>query len=579
MPISCQEDYNAELLEPQIKLLDGPPYSTRFYKTSSKSYGDVRTFSSHAGAKSTGKEDDGLEDGFSELEDENDDLTSASESDVEGATDGGLDAIDTVNGAAKKSSRISAISSLTKAVLGAGPDQSVVEALEKWLEDGNEVTEAEVALTLLQLRRRHLYHKALQLLEKVASNKQFDFVENHYASHLDLIAKVRGTFKAEEYLKQIPESFRGELVYRTLLANYVSRMDTKKAEDTFNKMRDLGFSISLFSYNQLLLLYKRTDKKKIADVLLLMEKEAIKPSLFTYHVLIDVKGQSRDISGMEQIVETMKADGVKPQNQIQSSLARHYAAANLNEKAESILKEMEEAAAARKSRQVYKFLLPIYASLGREDEVDRIWKLCESDPQLEECLAAVEAWGQLDKVEKAESAFEEMLKKVKKPNSRQFSIMLKVYANHKMLAKGKDLVKKMEESGTKVGPQTWDAVVKLFVGVGEVEKAATILENAINKKQGKLMFSSYLVIMDKFAERGDVHNTEKIFLMSRNAGYGSRIRTYQTLLQAYINAKTPAYGISDRIKADNLFPNRAVAAQLAKVNPFKKKSPVAELLQ
>jgi hypothetical protein len=36
-------------------------------------------------------------------------------------------------------------------------------------------------------------------------------------------------------------------------------------------MKDLGFPVATFSFNQLLLLYKRLDKK-IADVLAMMEK-------------------------------------------------------------------------------------------------------------------------------------------------------------------------------------------------------------------------------------------------------------------------------------------------------------------
>lgn len=51
--------------------------------------------------------------------------------------------------------------------------------------------------------------------------------------------------------------------------------------------------------------------KKVVDVLLLMEKENVKPTVFTYRVLIDIKGQSNDINGMEQIVETMKAEDIE----------------------------------------------------------------------------------------------------------------------------------------------------------------------------------------------------------------------------------------------------------------------------
>ena len=148
----------------------------------------------------------------------------------------------------------------------------------------------------------------MQLSEWLESRKQLKFNEKDYSSRVDLIAKVRGLQHAENYIEKIPESFKGELIYRTLLANCVQVVHTTKAEQVFNIIKDLKFPITTFACNQLLLLYKRTNKKKIADVLLLMERENVKPSHFTYRMLIDIKGQSNDVEGMEQILETMKAD-------------------------------------------------------------------------------------------------------------------------------------------------------------------------------------------------------------------------------------------------------------------------------
>ena len=100
--------------------------------------------------------------------------------------------------------------------------------------------------------------------------------------------------------------------------------NVKKAEEVFKKMKDQKFPITSFACNQLLLLYKRVDKKKIVDVLELMEKENVKPSLFTYKILIDTKGQSNDITGMEEVVKEMKAAGIEPDISTQAIMARHY---------------------------------------------------------------------------------------------------------------------------------------------------------------------------------------------------------------------------------------------------------------
>lgn len=123
---------------------------------------------------------------------------------------------------------------------------------------------------------------------------KLEFGERDYASHLDLIAKVHGFVKAENYFASIPDLVKGEVIYITLLVSDVSATDLMKAEDVFNKMRDLGFSMTASACNQLLLLYKRLDRKKIPDVLYI----------------------------------------------IQAMLAKYYVLEGLNEKAEAVLKDM-----------------------------------------------------------------------------------------------------------------------------------------------------------------------------------------------------------------------------------------------
>ncbi|KAK6944465.1 Pentatricopeptide repeat [Dillenia turbinata] len=549
--------------------------------------------SSQAGAESSNEEDN-LEDGFSELEtparsdtvqgitveDENDDeLISEpdiSEEDELDASAQEMQLSDTEMDVVEKKLQHKRVqSALFKALLAAS-GSSIHLTLDGWVEEGNVISRTEATITMLNLQKRRLYMKALQLSEWLEAKKPFDLIERDYASHVDLIAKVRGLPKAESYIEKMPKELRGEVIYRTFLANCVKASNVKKAEEVFNKMKDLEFSVSTFSCNQLLILYKRMDKKKIADVLLLMEKENIKPSLFTYRLLIDTKGQSNDIKGMDQIVETMKAEGIEPNTQIQALLAKHYVAAGFNEKAENIMKEIE-GGNLKENRLACRTLLPLYAALGKVDEVGRIWEVCESNPFLDECLAAIEAWGNLGKVEDAEAVFDKMLSTYKRLPSRCYSTMLKVYANHKMLAKGKDLVKRMADKGGKIGPLTWDALVKLYVEAGEVAKADSILQKAAQQNQLRPMFSSYMAVMDQYSKRGDVHNAEKMFHRMRQVGYVARLRQFQALAQAYINADAPAYGMRERMKADNIFPNRLMAAQLAQLDPFKKTA-VSDLL-
>ncbi|WZZ66967.1 hypothetical protein YC2023_078337 [Brassica napus] len=536
-----------------------------------------RLLSSSAGTKSDQEEDDDLEDGFSELENsksgQESTTSSSDESDVD---EGKLSAdeeeeleLDLTETDDSRKTLEKKQSELFKAIVSAG-GLSVGSALDKWVEEeGNEISRTDVAKAMLQLRRRRMYGRALQMSEWLEANKKIEMNERDYASRLDLIVKTRGLEKGEAYVDKIPKSFRGEVMYRTLLANCVVACNVKKSELVFNRMKDLGFPRSGFTCDQMLLLYKRVDRKKISDVLLLMEKENVKPSLLTYKILIDVKGSSNDIKGMEQVVETMKDEGVEPDFNTQAIIARHYSVAGLKEKAESVLKEME-GESLEANRRAFKDLLSIYASLGREDEVRRVWKICESKPRFEESLSAIQAFGKLDKVQEAEEIFEKVIKMDRRVSSNTFSVLLRVYVDHKMLSKGKDLVKRMAESGCRIEASTWDALIRLYVEAGEVEKADSLLSKASKQSHTKLMMSSFMYIMDEYAKRGDVHNTEKIFQKMREVGYTSRLRQFQALMQGYSNAKAPAYGMRDRMKADNIFPNKAMAAQLAQGDPFKK---------
>lgn len=203
--------------------------------------------------------------------------------------------------------------------------------------------------------------------------------------------------------------------------------------------------------------------------------------------------------------------------------------------------------------------------------------MCEQNPRLEECLAAIEAWGKLGKVEDAEKVFEKMMKTWKRLSSKYYNVLLKVYANHKLLSKGKELAKRMSDNGCRIGPLTWDALVKLYVEAGEVEKADSILQKASEQNQVKPLYNTYISVLEKYAERGDIHNAEKIFHRLRQVGYVGRMRQYQLLLQTYVNAKAPAYGFRERMKADNIFPNKAALSQLQAVDAFRK-TQISELL-
>ncbi|KAL5546615.1 hypothetical protein UlMin_006302 [Ulmus minor] len=575
LPISYVND--------QIKIFDSPN-SKGFYITknvSLKHFELRRDLSSRAGARSIGEEDED-DDGFSELDipdsakevqhkdESSSELEITNDVEVE-PSQNELELSDTeTDPSEKRFVRNRATSTLFQAIIDS-PNLSVDAVVNKWVDKGNELSREEVSLAMNNFRRSRMFGKALQLSEWLEASNQFEFDARNYASHLDLIAKVHGLEKAEKYIERIPNSCREEIVYRTLLASCVQANNLKKAEEVFQKMRDLDFPVTTFACNQLLILCKRFEKKKLADVLLMMEKEGVKPSLFTYKLLLDTKGQCHDLTGMENILERMKAEDIEPDRHTNFILARHYACAGLKDKAEAVLKEME-GGNLNHNRQVCEVLFLPYALLGKADEVERVWKVCEPNPQIWECMAAIEAFGKVKKIKEAEAVFDRMLKTWKKPFEKQYNALLKVYADNKLVAKGRDLVKRMADSGCPIGVLTWHTLVKLYVEAGEVEKADSILLNVAKKNQTKPLRGSYMIIMDQYAKAGDIHNSEKILYRMRQAGYPIQWRQFEFLLKAYKNAEAPLYGIRERMQADNIFPNKFLLPLIQQVDAFRKTS-------
>jgi len=449
-------------------------------------------------------------------------------------------------------------------------DYELPSSLEQWLADGNVLTRGEVIITFVHLRKRRMFRRLLKVSDWLEVKKPFKMTDKDYGARLDLIAKILGNVKAQEYFASIPSDMRGHRVYGSLLANYSFTNNVERAEEIFKKMKDEGFALTAFYYNQLLLLYKRWNKKKIQVVLKMMEDDGVKPDITTYRILIDVKGRIGDIGGMEQVVENMKSEDVELDSETRALFARHYISAGLVEKAEVVIKELDNDSSKDK-RSVLKMLLPLYADLGKSSEVERIWKDLESCSSifLDEYIAGVEAWGKLGQLEKAEITFEKLLNSGKKVSAKHYNALLNVYADHHLLLKGKELVKRMSDNGCAIDSTTWDSLIRLHVNAGELEKAVTILFKVCNLRQLRPKYRTLVTILEKYAERGDIANAEKIFDRVRRAGYTSSAGAFESLLQAYTNARVPAYGFRERMKADKIFLNGRLNSLLHQVDAFK----------
>lgn len=192
--------------------------------------------------------------------------------------------------------------------------------------------------------------------------------------------------------------------------------------------------------------------------------------MLTYKLLIDAKGKSNDITGMEKIVETMQAKGVGPDKRMQCLLAKYYDTAGMKDKANSVLKEVE-GGDLEQNRWVVSSLLPLYAAIREAEEIERLWKVCEVNPRVSEGIAAIKAWGELKNLVAAEALFK-FLSKSAKLISKHYGAPLLLYSSNEMLSKGIDLVKQMDESGCHVDPFTSNVAGRFRWEAAKAERVA-----------------------------------------------------------------------------------------------------------
>ncbi|CAL5401545.1 unnamed protein product [Camellia sinensis] len=185
---SCCLDVKASNVDSRLVAFDGCISLKRFYSATHGSpnfFMGCCSFSSQADSKSSAQEEDDLEDGFSELEtaasavdvvqDSNvDDLNedqlisepelSEEEYDGDSAEEpqNELELFDTEAEVTEKRPPQKRASSASFKAIMAAPGLSVQSALDKWVEEGNDLNQPEIALAMLNLRKRRMYGRALQ---------------------------------------------------------------------------------------------------------------------------------------------------------------------------------------------------------------------------------------------------------------------------------------------------------------------------------------------------------------------------------------------------------------------------------
>ncbi|XP_021283555.1 pentatricopeptide repeat-containing protein At2g20710, mitochondrial-like isoform X3 [Herrania umbratica] len=313
---------------------------------------------------------------------------------------------------------------------------SIVPVLDQWVEEGNPVEKHLLQFCIKRLRFYKRYGHALEMSLWMTDKRYFRMSYRDVAFRLDLIAKVHGIEHAENYFNSVPKQVKGPTVYSALLNCYAREKSVEKAEALMQRMRDLGLDRSTFVFNVLLSLHYKTDNYEKLDIL------------------------------MHEMEE--KGDA--------------YIKVGHLDKAFAMLKKSEELTKGRGI--VYNNLLTRYTTLGKKEEVLRIWELYKTYPKVynKGYIAMICSLLKFDDIESAEKIFDEWESQTPRTLSYDICIpnlLLCAYSRRGLLEKFETFVNRILLKGGKPNAKTWYYFATALLWHNKMEKAVEAMKEAI----------------------------------------------------------------------------------------------------
>jgi len=403
----------------------------------------------------------------------------------------------------------------------------------------------------------------LQLSETMSKRNMIKTVSDQ-AIHIDLVAKARGIVAAEKYFIDLPESAKNHLCYGALLNCYCKELMTNKAEGVIEKMKDLDFPLSSLSYNSLMTLYTKVGQpEKIPSIIQEMKASNIMPDSYTYNVWMRALAAVNDISGVERVIDEMKRDGrVTGDWTTYSNLASIYVDANLFEKAEGALKELEKRN-GYKDLSAYQFLITLYGKIGKVYEVYRVWRsLRLAFPKTANIsyLNMIQVLVNLKDLPGAEKCFREWESSCTTYDIRVANVLVGEYAKLDMLEKAEELKERARRRGAKPNAKTWEIFLDYHLRNADFKLAMDCLSEAISIGRGngeKWVPSSETIgtMMKHYEQEKDVDGAEEFIEILKKSVESVGEEVFESLIRTYAAAGRTSAAMQRRLKMENVSVN------------------------
>ncbi|CAB4303866.1 unnamed protein product [Prunus armeniaca] len=367
------------------------------------------------------------------------------------------------------------------------PRVSIVPVLDQWIEEGRDVNKSELQSFVKMLRKYRRYSHALQISEWMSDARNHDLSPGDIAIRLDLISKVCGLEQAEMYFNSLPDPLRNFKVYGALLFCSVEHKSLEKAENLFEKMKELGYVKGPLPYNVMLTLYSQLGQHEKLDILVKeMEEKVIDYDSFTLKIQLNLYANTSDIDRMEKLLMKIEADPLVTVDWNGYVVAaKGFLKAGLLEKASSMLRRSEQLVSNQTRTLAYEIFLSLYAAIGNKEEVYRIWNMYKFMARFKNSgyLCMLSSLVKLDDIDGAEMIVEEWDSGAKFFDIRIPNFLITTYCKKGLLVKAESYINKLEESGKPLDASTWTRLAAGYHMHGQMAKAVETMKRAILASQ------------------------------------------------------------------------------------------------
>nr|GMD59407.1 pentatricopeptide repeat-containing protein At1g02150 [Ipomoea batatas] len=404
------------------------------------------------------------------------------------------------------------------------PENGAASVLNQYEYEGKKLPKFVLIRVIKELRKFNRYKLALEVYEWL-ENRRFLITTSEIAIKLDLISKVDGISSAENYYLKLSNSLKDGRVYGALLNAYANVSEKEKAEALFDKMREQGLIKYALPCNVMMTLYmKLKEYNKVEEIASEMMEKNVPLDIYSYNIWISSLGYQGSVEKMEQAFEQMKLDtSITLGWAIFSTMATIYIKAGQLEKAEACLKEIERRIQGQR-RLPYHFLISLYGTVGKKEEVYRIWDVYRSSflnvPSMT-YRGVISSLVRLGDIEGAENIYDEWLSINSAFDPRVGNILLGWYVSNGLTEKAEVFFNQMIATGGQPNSWTWGILADHHIRARRIPEALSCLKDAVldgKSKYWRPRPETVSSILQHCEQENDGASKELLFEVLKEAG-------------------------------------------------------------